>query len=466
MTPRILVVDDDTTFLLMLKSFLEKKGFEPHTESTAEKGIAALEKNHFDLILSDYRMPGMDGIEMLKHINAKNIDTPVILITSYGDIKLAVNAMKLGASDYLTKPVNPEELLALVKSVIQNPTTQATTPTTEKPSSPTPPKVAYHQGAAKADFVKGVSPQTKGVNKYIDLVGPTNMSVLIQGESGTGKEYVARQIHQLSKRRDKPFVAIDCGSLSKDLAASELFGHIKGSFTGASADRAGQFEVANGGTLFLDEIGNLSYEIQVKLLRAIQEKVVRRVGGRDDIQVDVRLLAATNENLQQAINEGEFREDLYHRINEFKIEISPLREREEEIKQFALHFLQQANSELEKEVDGFSDETLALMKEYRWPGNLRELKNVVKRSVLLTPGSLVEKDALPSEVSYAYQQREDDVQRLRDSTDLKQIESALERQKIMEALQKARFNKTKAAKLLNIDRKTLYNKIKAYGLEV
>ncbi|AEV31975.1 response regulator with CheY-like receiver, AAA-type ATPase, and DNA-binding domains [Owenweeksia hongkongensis DSM 17368] len=465
--PKILVVDDDTTFLLMLKSFLEKKGFIPHTESTAEKGLQAIEENTFDLILSDYRMPGIDGIEMLKILKEKGITTPLILITSYGDIKLAVNAMKLGASDYLTKPVNPEELLALVTSVIETPQEKSVPQVSAlAKKSNTNSDNTPQSHASKADFVKGVSPQTKNVNQYIDLVGPTNMSVLIQGESGTGKEYVARQIHNLSKRRDKAFVAIDCGSLSKELAASELFGHIKGSFTGASVDRVGQFEVANGGTLFLDEIGNLSYEIQVKLLRAIQEKVIRRVGGRDDIPIDVRLLAATNENLQRAIGDGEFREDLFHRINEFKIEIAPLRARTEEVKQFANHFLNQANEELEKNVEGFQEETMNLLMEYGWPGNLRELKNVIKRSVLLTQGSLVEKNALPSEISSRYTQQAEDIRSIQDSTDLKQLESALERQKIMEALEKVRFNKTKAAKLLNIDRKTLYNKIKTYGLEV
>lgn len=465
--PRILVVDDDTTFLLMLKSFLEKKGFIPHTESTAEKGLQAINENSFDLILSDYRMPGMDGIEMLKVLKEKGVFTPLILITSYGDIKLAVNAMKLGASDYLTKPVNPEELLALVNSVISSSAEKTSEPSTNTiPNKTSTADVQSGNSASKADFVKGISPQTKNVNQYIDLVGPTNMSVLIQGESGTGKEYVARQIHNLSKRRDKAFVAIDCGSLSKELAASELFGHIKGSFTGATADRMGQFEVANGGTLFLDEIGNLSYEIQVKLLRAIQEKVIRRVGGRDDISIDVRLLAATNENLQRAISAGEFREDLFHRINEFKIEIAALRDRNEEVKQFATHFLKQANEELEKNVEGFEDETMDLLLEYAWPGNLRELKNVVKRSVLLTQGALIQKHALPSEISSRYTQQADDIRSIQDSTDLKQLESALERQKIMEALEKVRFNKTKAAKLLNIDRKTLYNKIKAYGLEV
>lgn len=467
---RILVVDDDTTFLLMLKSFLEKKGYQAVTESTAEKGLAAIDGESFDLILSDYRMPGMDGIEMLSRLNELNISTPLILITSYGDIKLAVKAIKLGASDYLTKPVNPEELLALVRSVLEgsNKTIKRETPPISKKQTPKleTSQTDSHAASGKVDFVKGTSPQTRKVNEYVELVGPTNMSVLIQGESGTGKEYVARQIHNASKRKEKPFVAIDCGALSKDLATSELFGHVKGSFTGATDDHPGQFEVAEGGTLFLDEIGNLSYEVQVKLLRAIQEKVIRRVGGREDIPVDVRLLTATNENLLNAINDGNFREDLYHRVNEFKIEISPLRVRESEIVQFANHFLTQANEELEKEVQGFAPETMELLKTYNWPGNLRELKNVVKRSVLLTRGELVEKSALPSEIGSGYSERAEDVKSIKDSTDLKQLESALERQKIMEALEKVRFNKTKAAKLLNIDRKTLYNKIRAYGLEV
>lgn len=463
--PKILVVDDDTTFLLMLKSFLEKKGYKAVTESNAEKGLQALNQSTFDLILSDYRMPGMDGIEMLSTINDLNITTPLILITSYGDIKLAVKAMKLGAADYLTKPVNPEELLALVRSVLSAPAGAGLKNDTQKNTS-NKSKAEPKSEAAKSDFIKGESAQTKKINEYVELVGPTNMSVLIQGESGTGKEYVARQIHNYSKRAAKPFVAIDCGALSKDLATSELFGHIKGSFTGASADRMGQFEVANGGTLFLDEIGNLSYEVQVKLLRAIQEKVIRRVGGREDIPIDVRLLTATNENLLNAISQSNFREDLYHRINEFKVEISPLREREGEISQFANHFLAQANEELEKNVEGFSKETLDLLEKYEWPGNLRELKNVVKRSVLLTKGKAVEKSALPSEISSTYTERAEDIKSIKESTDLKQLESALERQKIMEALEKVRFNKTKAAKLLNIDRKTLYNKIRAYGLEV
>ncbi len=465
-TGSILVVDDDTTFLLMLKSFLEKKGFSADTAATAEKGLECLKAKDYDLILSDYRMPGMDGMEMLKTMNEEGLHIPLILLTSYGDIKLAVKAMKLGAVDYLTKPVNPEELLELVKSVLKNP------PSAKKNTSvtaSTPIAAVNHQGsskrAGKPDFVEGKSASTRKVNEYVELVGPTSMSVLIQGESGTGKEYVARQIHEHSKRRGKPFVAIDCGALSRELAASELFGHVKGSFTGASNDKPGQFELAHGGTLFLDEIGNLGYEIQVQLLRALQEKVVRRVGGREDIAVDVRLVAATNENLSDAIEERDFREDLYHRLNEFKIEISPLRVRTEEIPQFANHFLAQANHELEKEVEGFEDRTMELLKTYNWPGNLRELKNVVKRSVLLTRGPKVAHDALPGEVLH-YQEGEKNLRSLKDSKDLKQLEGALERQKIMEALEQVRYNKTKAAKLLNIDRKTLYNKIKAYDLKV
>ncbi len=466
-TKKILVVDDDTTFLLMLKSFLEKKGFEVQTESTAEKGISVLQKQNFDLILSDYRMPGMDGIEMLSHIHAEGIFTPLILLTSYGDIKLAVKAMKLGASDYLTKPVNPEELLELVKSVLKNPTREnasSSSPAISN-SKEAPGQPATRKSAGKNDFVAGKSAATRKVNEYVELVGPTGMSVLIQGESGTGKEYVARQIHEHSKRKGKPFVAIDCGALSKELAASELFGHVKGSFTGASNDKPGQFEYADGGTLFLDEIGNLGYEIQVQLLRALQEKVVRRIGGREDIPVDVRLVAATNESLLDAIEERDFREDLYHRLNEFKIEISPLRVRTEEIPQFAHHFLNQANAELEKEVQGFEERTMELLSAYPWPGNLRELKNVVKRSVLLSRGELVSSEALPGEV-INYQHGEKNFKSLKDSKDLKQLEGALERQKIMEALEQVRYNKTKAAKLLNIDRKTLYNKIKVYDLNV
>ncbi len=454
---KILVVDDDTTFLLMLQSFLAKKGYETEVNSNPIKALASLDKTKFDLILSDYRMPEMDGMEFLSAVSEKGISTPLILITSYGDIKLAVKAIKQGATDYLTKPVNPDDLLALVQNVLSR--------KHEPEASPGEPKAAKKsQGFAHQVMFHGNSSATRRINEHIGLVAPTDMTVLIEGESGTGKEFIARRIHQESNRADGPFVAIDCGSLTNELAASELFGHIKGSFTGAANDRQGQFEVAKGGTLFLDEVGNLSYDIQMKLLRAIQERLIRRVGGSTDIAVDVRIVAATNENLSQAITNGDFRDDLYHRLNEFKIEVSPLRAREEEIIPFAKHFLEQANAEFGKEISGFDEESAGLLANYDWPGNLRELRNVIRRAALLSKGTQIERASLPGEIftydpSYAQVSRSSD-------TDLKALESSLERQKIVEALEKVRYNKTKAAKLLNIDRKTLYNKIKTYGLKV
>ena len=455
---KILVVDDDTTFLLMLQSFLAKKGYDIEIISNPQKAIALLDQTKFDLILSDYRMPEMDGMEFLQSIRMKGIETPLILITSYGDIKLAVKAIKHGASDYLTKPVNPDELLALVQNALNAPPSDGPgmqlieTRSTETPASFA--EEMYH----------GNSAATKRINEHISLVAPTEMTVLIEGESGTGKEFIARRIHEASNRSSEKFVAIDCGSLTNELAASELFGHIKGSFTGAARDREGQFEVANGGTLFLDEIGNLSYDIQMKLLRAIQERLIRRVGGSNDIPVNVRIVAATNENLNLAIKNGDFRKDLYHRLNEFKIEVSPLNAREEEIIPFGLHFLKQANDEFGKQIKGFDEECEQLLRQYNWPGNLRELRNVVRRAALLCSGKLVSKSNLPGEV-FTYDPNFAPSEG-KSGTDLKALESSLERQKIVEALEKVQYNKTKAARLLNIDRKTLYNKIKSYGLNI
>lgn len=452
---KIALIDDDVTFAQMLHTYLGKKGMETQVFNAATSALEVLAKDKFDLIITDYRMPGIDGLELLQQLRGANAETPVILLTSYGDISMAVRSMKAGAVDYLTKPVNPEELLALVKNTLQSPAKKEVAPTSTKSST----EVKTDQ---PKDFVLGKSPQTKLLLEHLALVGPTNMSVLIQGESGTGKEYVAKRIHQHSKRNAEPFVAIDCGALSKDLAASELFGHKKGSFTGALHDKTGQFKHANGGTLFLDEIGNLGYEVQVKLLRALQEKVIRPLGADEDVKVDVRLIAATNENLKDAIKNGEFREDLYHRLNEFKLELSPLRSRPEEIEQFANYFLQEANVELEKELKAFDQDCMQALVEYSWPGNLRELKNVVKRAALLSPNDVVLLQALPSEVLHNQGAPVSNS----NTTDLKELESTMEREKILEAMEKVRYNKSKAAKLLNIDRKTLYNKLKLYGLDM
>ncbi len=460
MSTRIAIIDDDATFAKMLSGFLSKNGYEPSVYSSAEIALQELPKNPVQLIITDYRMPGMDGLEMLGKLHEVLETTPpVILLTSYGDISMAVRSMKAGAFDYLTKPVNPSELLAVVQNTLSQKNNAAPA------KSETLKTDVTKEAAAGNVFVEGKSAQTKLLLEHIALVGPTDMSVLIQGESGTGKEYIAKRIHQNSKRNQHPFIAIDCGSLGKDLAASELFGHKKGSFTGALQDKIGQFKLADGGTLFLDEIGNLSYDVQIKLLRALQERVVRPIGGSEDVAVDIRLIAATNENLRESIKNSDFREDLYHRLNEFKLELSPLRSRPEEVEQYARHFLQQANAELDKSITGFEENCLTALLDYSWPGNLRELKNVVKRAALLSKGETVNIEALPSEVLHNHADVFSSVNRS-NSTDLKELESQMEREKILEAMEKVRYNKSKAAKLLNIDRKTLYNKLKLYGFDL
>ena len=307
---KVLIIDDDPTFCVMLKTFLIKKDFDAYEVHTAKQSIKAIQQQDFDIILTDFRLPDINGLDLLKSI--KNIvpHTPVILMTSYANIRTAVNAIKMGAYEYVTKPINPDEVLATINNALDS---------VEEKRSLAKTGTRNTGAAGSFQFISGKSAVFEKIHEHIELVAPTNMSILIHGESGTGKEYVSRLIHQKSKRKDRPFVAIDCGALSDELAASELFGHVKGSFTGATNEKKGQFEVAEGGTLFLDEIGNLSYEIQVKLLRATQERKIRKVGGNTDIEVDVRLIAATNEDLTKAVARGDFREDLYHRINEFQL---------------------------------------------------------------------------------------------------------------------------------------------------
>lgn len=396
-------------------------------------------------------MPDFDGLELLQKIKAMHPSVPVIIMTSYADIRTAVSAIKMGAFEYVTKPLNPDEILLLINSALEK--------AQEKQEAP---QKKEKKKKPAIDFVRGESSSSLQIDQYIRLVAPTDMSVIIEGESGTGKEIAARRIHAESNRKGKTFVAVDCGALSTDLAGSELFGHVKGSFTGAITDKEGQFEAAKGGTLFLDEIGNLSYEIQVKLLRALQERKVRRIGSNKDIDVDVRIVVATNEDLALSVNKGDFREDLYHRLNEFKITVPALRNRDEDIVLFANYFLDLSNSELNKEIEKFSDEVLDKFRTYSWPGNLRELRNVVRRSVLLSQGDQVEIISLPSEI--LNDQPKNDV--VIEGSNLKLIQAANEKELIISTLRKVNFNKSKAARLLNIDRKTLYNKIKQYGIEV
>lgn len=457
MPHRVLVIDDDPTFCRMLEGFLQRKGMDAKGVFSGEEALLTMEKETFDIILSDYRLPEKDGIELLDEIREHHGPVPFIIMTSYADIRIAVRAMKLGAYDYVTKPVNPDEILLSIKGAME----RNTATIIQQEQVVVPVKVSN----AENGYLTGESDISKRLQEHIKLVAPTNISVLIEGESGSGKEYVAKRIHEQSNRSARPFVSIDCGALSKELAASELFGHIKGSFTGAIQDKTGQFEAANGGTLFLDEIGNLSYDIQVQMLRALQERRIRKIGSNHDISVDVRILAATNEDLLDAVGRGDFREDLYHRLNEFKIQVSPLRERPEDIPMFCAHFLQQANQELNKQLAGFAQDVMDIFLKYSWPGNLREMRNVIRRSALLSTGDRVGKDALPPEMiqeSMGISSRRDLTEQ---ASDLRTVAGKTERDMIIQTLVKVNYNKSKAAKLLKIDRKTLYNKMKQYEIE-
>lgn len=445
MMKKILLVEDDITFSLMMRTWLGKKGYEVECVSSVVDAKKALLKNRFDVVLSDLRLPDYDGMELLRWMKGENLDSVLIMMTSYADIQTAVESIKLGAFDFISKPVNPDKLLEKIQ--------EALSMNSEEQGEKTKPN-REKDGPV---HIEGKSEKAKVLHEYIRLVAPTSMSILINGASGTGKEFIARMIHKESERKNKPFVAVDCGAIPRELASSELFGHVKGSFTGAIADKTGHFVEANGGTLFLDEIGNLPYEIQVQLLRALQERKVKPVGSNSEIKVDVRIIAATNEDMDLALEQNSFREDLYHRINEFSIQVPTLSERKEDIALFANHFLDLANEELHKCVVGFDEETLDIFQNYNWPGNLRQMKNVVKRATLLAKGSLIGKNELPHELLAGSSRKVEVPGSLRDESHEKML--------IMNALKSTNNNKTKAAVLLKIDRKTLYNKMKLYGLD-
>jgi two-component system response regulator HydG len=462
----ILIVEDDLAFGTMMQTWLKKKGFE--TSRATSVGAAArllMDGTKPDLVLSDLRLPDHDGLFLLGWMRKRGHNAPFIVMTNYAEVQNAVLAMKLGAADYIAKPVQPDILLQKIKDALAQ---AADTPTTADASNPTPstPHKVSHSSSNKNNetkagpssnvprYLEGKSEPSKQLYSYVQLVAPTPMSVLILGASGTGKEYVARRIHELSSRSDKPFFALDCGAIPKDVAASEFFGHKKGSFTGADSDKRGAFETANGGTLFLDEVGNLSYDVQVQLLRALQERRIRPVGGDREIEVDIRLVCATNENLEQAVAEGRFREDLYHRINEFTIYMPQLRERGNDLFLFADLFIRQANEELQRNVEGFDASAAEMLVSNTWPGNLRQLNNVMKRAVLLTRGRLITTAELSQAMGPTLQQQ----------PSLTLHDENEERERIKQALQQTNGNKSKAARLLGIDRKTIYNKIEKLGI--
>lgn len=435
---KILIVEDDLTFGTMIQTWLKKKGYLVERATSVNAALKLLQENQdFNLILSDLRLPDHDGLYTLRWLNKQEFSIPFIVMTSYADVQNAVLAMKSGATDYIAKPFQPDVLLEKIQEAIL----QAKASSEKKEETSTP------------QYIEGESQVSKQLYDFVGLVAPTPMSVLILGASGTGKEYVAHRIHDLSSRKDKPFFALDCGAIPKEVAASEFFGYRKGAFTGADQDKKGAFEIANGGTLFLDEMGNLNYEVQVQLLRALQERKIRPLGSTQEIDIDIRLICATNENLALCVEEGKFREDLYHRINEFTIYMPALKDRGADLFLFADLFIKHANQELGRNVLGLDTKAAERIGAYDWPGNLRELNNVMKRATLMAKGKYIGIKELNQVMNHA-----------ENHTSMVLHNEENEQQTIAAALKATQGNKSKAAQLLGVDRKTLYNKMKKYEM--
>ena len=441
---KILVVDDEVVVRESLSDWLEEAGYQVFTAESGYEALEMIEKEKPGIMIADLMMPGMDGIELMKKAREQQPGLEVVIVTAYASIPTAITAMKEGAYDYIEKPFCPERAELLVK------------------------KLAEHQELVEENlslrqkledhyrFEKIITKSAKmqRVIEVIKVVAKSNATVLVTGESGTGKELVARAIHSQSNRHSKPFIAVSCAALPESLLESELFGHEKGSFTGAYAQKKGRFEFAEGGTLFLDEVGEMSANIQVHLLRVLEEKEFTRVGGNEPIKVDVRVISATNKDLRKAIEKQEFREDLYYRLNVVNVELPPLRERKEDVPLLAQHFLNKFASENRKEISGFSPEALEFLLDYDWPGNVRELENAIERAVILAKNSLITVDDLPQEnLSLGY------------SIGSKKSMKEVEKEHILNVLHKTGDNYSEAARILEISRMTLYNKAKEYGFD-
>ena len=471
MNKRILIIDDDFDMCVLLSRFLNKKGYITEVAHNGSKGLAKFNEFHFDIVLCDFRLGDKDGKDVLMKIKETKPKTIVIIITGYSDIKTAVDVIKLGAFDYITKPLIPDEVINVIEKALANPVNEAASQA-PKTNNNAAPKKRNYELSLNNEYLVGQDGETSKIYRQIEIVAPTNYSVILYGESGTGKEVIAKTIHEASNRKGKPFIAMDCGTLSKELSGSELFGHVKGAFTGAVTDKEGHFEMANGGTLFLDEVSNLPKDVQASLLRVIQERKYKRVGGTKEMDVDVRIIVASNENLQEAYQKGKFREDLYHRFNEFSINLPALRNRKGDIPLFAQFFLDRTNAELGKNIEGYEEDVEEMFLNYAWPGNLREFRNVVRRAVLLTPSGKINSKVLPWEITQAPSQAEAHTNGAENNfinsntqskeVDLKDAAAKAEYETIMNVLKEVNFNKTKAAEILKIDRKTLYNKIKIY----
>lgn len=439
----ILVIDDEAHMRDACLQILSKSKYKVDVAEDGYKGLELMKKKVFDVVILDMKMPGIDGMKVLKKIKNSYSDTIVIVITGYATVESAVQAMKIGAYDFIPKPFSPDELRIIIRRVAEKRKLVL--------------ENIYLKEQLNAyigmDELIGESDPMIEIKELIRKVGPTDSTVLISGESGTGKELVARAIHRHSMRKDKPFVVVDCGSLVENLFESEIFGHVKGSFTGAIASRHGKFELANTGTIFFDEIGNISTSIQRKLLRAIQEGEITKVGGTQTLKIDVRIISATNIDLVKGINKGTFREDLFYRLAVIPINLPPLRERKDDIPILVDYFLDKYNRKRKKRIKSLSLKSIQILINYSWPGNVRELQNTIERSVVLAKGDIIK----PSDLLY-YSVTESQI-----SSD-HSLES-IEREHIIKVLERCNYNKSRAAKLLRIDRKTLYIKMNKYGIE-
>jgi len=464
---QILVVDDEPNLRRVLRAQLERDGYDVHTSEDGEQALSLLTEHHIDLVITDLRMPKVDGMELLRRISALEDPMPVVMITAHGTVDTAVEALKMGAFDYITKPFDQEDVRTIVRKALRTQDLSAT--------EASRPSLTGGLQAGRYGII-GQSPSLLELYAVLDRVADTPTTVLVTGESGTGKELVARALHENSSRRDKPFIKVNCAAIPRDLMESELFGYERGAFTGAVGSKPGRFELATGGTLFLDEIGSIPVEMQVKLLRALQESEFERVGGVKTIRVDVRLVAATNTDIKKEIAAGAFREDLYYRLNVVPIRLPPLRERREDVPLLVEHFVRKFDARLSKNVTRIEPEALQILSEHPWPGNIRELENVIERAVLFCDGDALRPIDLPSELNPrtpdppatapvpksplpASPSHSDGLKE-----QVKAAMSRLERELIVKALEQTGGNVTHAARLLKISRKGLQLKMKELGL--
>jgi DNA-binding NtrC family response regulator len=445
---KILIVDDNKFIRYTLTTLLEDADYQCTQASDGFAAIKEVKETFYDLVILDMKLPGLSGREIFYEIKKSDPDVPVIFLTAFGDIQDAVDLMKKGAYHYVTKPFNNDEILILINKAIENRYLNKEINILRK---------KLDEGS---DDIIGKSPEMNSVFNQVNIVAPTDLTVVIHGESGTGKEVIANLIHSKSERKDGPFIAVDCGAIPETLIESELFGHEKGAFTGADNMKQGKFELANNGTIFLDEITNLSDPNQVKLLRVIQERKLTRLGGKTNIPINIRIIVASNIRLAEFVNKKRFRHDLYYRLNEYNIDMPPLRARISDIPLFATFFINKCNKEFNKNVKGVSEDVMKELMDYDWPGNVRELRNVMRRAILMAGNDVITNIQIPKEINYHLDNDSEGMI----TNNLEDSKKNIEKEFIINALKETGGNKSKAAKLLNMNERTFYRKLKLYNL--